>query len=266
MRSLILARRFPASRVAIALLLTACATARRDMPSAESLGPIVTDRPDFTESAQVIPRGHAQLEGGYTASREGSAREHSLGELLLRVGLAPRAELRLTSNYAVASAGQEDEHGFQDASIGAKLGLLTAPRGALPALSLIAATSVPSGMRPFRDVHATPELKVVMAWELPRETAFGVNLNAARPADAAGRFAAHSWSATLGHSVAGPIGAYAELFALAEDRDASETRWANAGLTWAVSDAFQLDVRAGTRLGDGDGRGFFVGIGAARRW
>jgi hypothetical protein len=136
----------------------------------------------------------------------------------------------------------------------------------VPALSVIAATSVPSGHRAFRDVHATPEAKVVLAWELPRETAFGVNLNASRPADERGRFGAHAWSATVGHGLSARTGAYAELFGIAESRGAGETRWANAGLTYAVHDALQLDVRAGARLGGAMGRSFFMGIGAARRW
>ena len=247
-----------------ALLLTACATARTAPPA--GLGPIVTDRPDFTESAEVVAPGHAQLEGGYTVSGEGAAHAHSLGELLLRVGVVPRTELRLTSGYAVATASGDAEHGLEDASVGAKLSLLASPRGALPAFSLIAATTVPSGATAFRATHATPELKAVLAWELPRGTALGVNVNAARPADPRGRYTAHAWSATLGHDLAGPVGAYAELFALAESRDAREVRWANAGLTWAVNDAFQLDARAGARVSAGEGRGFFVGVGAARRW
>ena len=249
-----------------ALLLTACATATARTASTPGMGPIVTDRPDFTESTEVIAPGHAQLEGGFTVSGEGAAHAHSFGELLLRVGLVPRTELRLTSGYAVATARGEIDRGLEDASVGAKVALLGSPHGALPAFSLIPASTVPSGATAFRATRATPEVKALLAWELPRGTAFGVNVNAARPADARGRYAAHAWSATLGHDVAGPVGAYAELFGVAEARDAREVRWANAGLTWAVSDAFQLDARAGTRLSAGEGRGFFVGVGAARRW
>jgi Putative MetA-pathway of phenol degradation len=248
----------------IALLLTACATGR---PGASApLGPIVTDRPDFTESAEVVAPRHAQLEGGYTVNGEGPDHEHALGELLLRVGVAPRAELRLTSGFVVATAAGDVARGLQDASVGAKLGFLAAPRGALPALSIIAATTVPSGHRAFRDDRATPEAKLLLAWALPRETAFAMNLNASRPTDERGRFGAYAWSATAGHAVGERTGAYAELFAVADARGARETRWANAGLTWLVHDALQLDVRAGTRLGGVAWHSFFMGVGASRRW
>lgn len=49
--------------------------------------PIITDRPDFTESAVTVPRGHLQLETGYTGAydREDGKREsaHSFPEALL---------------------------------------------------------------------------------------------------------------------------------------------------------------------------------------
>jgi hypothetical protein len=247
-----------------ALLLAACATGRPG--AAPALGPIVTDRPDFTESVQVIAPGHAQLEGGYTASGAGSAHEHSLGELLLRVGLLRRTELRLTNGYVVATAAGDATHGLQDASIGAKVVLLGEERGFLPATSVIASSTVPSGHRDVGDAHAVPEVKLLLARELPRDFAFGMNVNASWPGDARGRFVSHAWSATLGRPVTRRTAAYAEVFGIADGRYASESRWANAGLTYLVHDALQLDVRAGARLEGAPGRGFFVGVGAARRW
>jgi hypothetical protein len=36
--------------------------------------PIVTDRPDFTESAETVPAGRTQVEGGVTFRRNGRTR------------------------------------------------------------------------------------------------------------------------------------------------------------------------------------------------
>ena len=88
-----------------------------------------------------------------------------------------------------------------------------------------------------------------------------------RPAShALGRYDAHGWSASLGHGVTERVGAYVEAFGIAEARGGREARYANGGLTLAVHEALQLDLRAGGRLGAATGREFFAGVGIARRW
>lgn len=249
------------ARLALLASAVGCAGAR---PAPSALGPLVSDRPDFTEATLVIAPAHVQAEAGYTLAGAGAAHEHSVGELLVRVGLAPRAELRLTTNYAVARAGGLSEGGMEDATVGTKLSFLEAPRGVLPAVSLIAATSLPTGAPAFTADRATPEAKLVLGWSLPAAVSLGVNANWSRPADALGRHDAHAWSASLGRGMTERVGAYAELFSLAESRDARAARFANGGLTLALHDALQLDLRAGAELG-GE-RGFFAGVGVVRRW
>ena len=62
---------------------------------------LVTDRPDFTESAVSVAPGRVQLEGGYTFSRIEAERTHTVGELLARFGAVDRLEFRLGINSAV---------------------------------------------------------------------------------------------------------------------------------------------------------------------
>ena len=61
--------------------------------------PLITDRPDFTESTDAIPAGHFQLEAGYTFTydREHTdrVRDHAAPEFLLRIGVIDDVELRL---------------------------------------------------------------------------------------------------------------------------------------------------------------------------
>lgn len=83
------------------------------------------DRPDFTESAAVVGSGSLQLEAGYTFRREGPARVNSAGEVLIRAGLALWAELHVGLNSLVWLDGRgQDSSGFEDVSIGEKVGLL----------------------------------------------------------------------------------------------------------------------------------------------
>ena len=59
---------------------------------------MVTDRPDATESAVTVGVGVFQLESGYTFDKADGVRIHSLGEILLRVGVADILELRFGIN------------------------------------------------------------------------------------------------------------------------------------------------------------------------
>ena len=70
-------------------------------------GPVVADRPGYTDTPVALPAGAMQLEAGVTDDRVGpsdSRTEYvSAGETLLRLGLGARTELRLFGNsYGVA--------------------------------------------------------------------------------------------------------------------------------------------------------------------
>src|SRR5690606_15296247 len=102
------------SALLAALLLAA-------VPAAAQPPPLVTDRPVSTESAVAVSR--PQLESGYTLTRGGGAREHALGEVLVRLPLVARFELRLglNSHLWTRNAGGVEAAGFEDASVGGKL-------------------------------------------------------------------------------------------------------------------------------------------------
>src|SRR5688572_32137659 len=81
---------------------------------------LVTDRPDFTESASVPGGGRIQIEGGWTVEGDGDARAHSLGEILVRIGVGERFEARierLTWISADGGDGADDVDGLDDAGI-----------------------------------------------------------------------------------------------------------------------------------------------------
>jgi hypothetical protein len=93
-----------------------CATAN---PSRE---PLVSDRPDFTESTATVKRGEVQLEGGDTFERTSSVKTNTIGELLLRIGVTSRAELRIEpGSYTTITSPDSDASGWADAALGMKL-------------------------------------------------------------------------------------------------------------------------------------------------
>lgn len=227
---------------------------------------IATDRPDFTETAVPVERGHLQLESGATVSRF----DRSLGELLARVGVARRLELRLALNsYVWSRTGAEGPSGLEDLTVGAKVGLHAGggTGSPLPTLGVIVETTAPTGEKRLRNARWEPGAKLCLAWDLTDATSLGSNLNLASVGDGeGGRVGEWSGSLSLGRSLNETVGAFLETFGgarLSGEPDA--TAYVNGGMTLALGLDAQLDARVGTQVG-ADDRDWFVGVGAARRW
>lgn len=231
-------------------------------------GALVTDRPDFTESSATITPGRVQLEAGYTFSRGGETRRHGLGELLTRIGLVERLELRAGLNSFVISDGpEEDREGFEDLLVGAKLRLAEpgGPGRWRPAVSLLARTFIPTGARGIGGNELAPELKLILGWEVSPRLAVGANLNVASVETEGDRFAQFSGSVSLGASVARRVGAFAEAFGfVAGNPLGADVGFLNGGVTLQASDDFQFDGRLGVGFGDEEPN-YFTGLGFALR-
>jgi hypothetical protein len=232
-------------------------------PAASYAQDLVTDRPDFTESAVTVPAGLRQLEGGYTFARSGEVDTHALGELLLRIGLSRRLEFRGELNSHVwqrtpeASASE-----FDDPGIGVKLAIANPEYGAtlLGATSaLIVGTSVPVE----RSGSLQPEAKLLLAWDLSESASFSSNLNAARLRDEIGGYWETSASASLGLTLAERVGMYLEAYGFAA-AGREDPAYLNGGVTLLLSPEVQLDLRVGARTDRGNER--FFGVGLAHRW
>ena len=91
---------------------------------ASAKDPLITDRPDFTESAFVVGRGTVQLEGGGTYVDFGDESVTTLPELLVRWGITRTVELRfLTPTYAWIDGPDGSDSGFLSTALGAKIAL-----------------------------------------------------------------------------------------------------------------------------------------------
>ncbi len=192
----------------------AVATARGQV-----LEPLVSDRPDFTESAAVVGSGSLQLEAGYTFRREGAERANSAGEVLIRAGLAAWAELRVGLNsFSWLDGRGRDSSGFEDVFLGAKLGLLPASGEAYtprPQIALLVGTTVPTGSDGFGSHGAQPEAKLALAWSLGDRLAVGSNLNVASLSGAGDRFGQISGGVAVGLALDSRVGSYGVLRLLA---------------------------------------------------
>src|ERR1044072_7018456 len=122
--------------------------------------PIVTDRPDFTESALVVPLFRRQLETGFTFECASGADTLTLPEALFRYGVARTWEIRLGSPDFQRTAGLQ---GWGDSYVGAKHQL--GPIGSYD-VAVILATTVPTGRAAMSARRFEPEWNLCVSRDL----------------------------------------------------------------------------------------------------
>lgn len=227
---------------------------------------LVTDRPDFTESAVTVPRGDVQLESGYTFTRNAGGDEHALGEVLFRIGLLDRLEARIgLGSHAWSEARGEDPSGFEDPSLGVKAVLAREETAGL-AVALLAGTSVPVGDDDLGEDNWQPEITLAVSRGLSEVFALAANAGYARASEDGEGFDQGSASLSLGMGLSERWGAYAEAYGtFPASRSGDDDAVLNGGVTFLVHPLLQLDARAGAGLTD-SAPDFLVGVGIARRW
>ncbi len=188
--------------------------------------PLVTDRPDFTESAVTVGMGVVQLEAGYTFTYDGdedrNVSEHSYPETLFRIGmLAEWFELRLGWNYGesaetVFGAGDTNLAGAEDLYVGAKIGL-TPQSGCLPETGVILQGTVPTGANAFTADEVLPGVNFVYGWDVNDFFSVGGGTQANRALDDNGEdfYVEFAQSITTGYGWTEKFGSYAEWYMFA---------------------------------------------------
>jgi len=259
-----------------------CAAAGAQPKSDPMDEPLITDRPDFTESTETVPTGHLQLESGYTftSSREGGPRatDHTAPEVLWRVGLGERLELRIgwdgyTYTYAdsLSETGVGDgsrkraKQDAHDLSLGLKVKLFE-QEGRRPHFGIIVGVTVPTGAGTGTTGDVDPGIVFLWAYDLSEDTAIAGNVGIAMPTEENHRFVQTTASVSYGIALTRKWGAYAEYFGVYPSSDSGrDAHFFNTGVTYLVNKDLQLDVRVGLGLNEEAGD-FFTGVGFVKRF
>src|ERR1700730_7560172 len=163
-------RRQSATRVLLLSAVTVAACGQSQPPAAER--EIVTDRPDVTESAIVVPKGSLQFENGLTWTTDKSQKTFDLSETLGRFGVSARTESRIVvPNYLDGLPGPTSASGFGDVAVGMKQQL-----GPLPGdfdLSVIVALSLPTGANRISSHGFDPFIKFPWSKDLRQGWSIG---------------------------------------------------------------------------------------------
>ena len=250
-------------RVVQALLLSLMVPVGTGVASAQSPD-LVTDRPDQTESAAVVPRGLIQVETGYLFARDGDVDGYEVPGTLFRIGLGGWTELRIGHAGIVGGQGSR---GAGDSELGAKVNLIGRADGWRPELAILGGLSLPTGDDGFSSDGVDPSFLVLFAHELSPRLSLGYNVGAAweSSGDQLDRDAFIVYSLVLGVGLTDRLGTFLELFGDRQTTGTTATSVSvDGGLTFLLTDIVQLDVYVGSGL-RGPTDDVFVGTGLSFR-
>ena len=241
--------RLPGSTLMLALVLGACQASAY----AASEG-IVTDRPDFVESSNVVGLGSFQVETSLAVDRSRSAtlRERVVNTpTLLRYGISDTFELRVETDGRVwaqsrvpATGERGSASGYADASLGLKWHAADAA-GSNPSLGVLLHADTPSGSRTLRGEKVRPSLRVVAEWELPGDMSLGVMPGVGSDTNAAGQRYAHGiFGAVLGKQLTDKLRGFVEIAAphVARSADGGTEASFDVGGAYLITDTLQVDA------------------------
>lgn len=206
-----------------------------------------------------------QFEDGFTAESESGTRRFSTPELLLRVGLTRRVELRFgDEGFLSERAAGNTVQGHSDNEVAAKIRLWEQGRFR-PAVSLIPILSLPTGHTYFSSHGYDPTLKIALAKDLRKGFSISGNFNLSRLSDPAGRYGQRAVSCSLAHALGAGFSGYWEAFTFSPWDKGTSAAWVlNTGVSHHLGRNAQFDVRVGKRVTD-VGPNYFFGAGVAFR-
>ncbi len=247
--------------ILIALLLPAVVLAQDD-------DPLVSDRPDFTESASTVAPGRLQFEGGFTHLAAGESHVTTLGEILVRFGLSKNTEGRLTlGSFAwIKDPPFKNSDGLTDSALGAKHRFFKND-GIVPETALLASVTLPTGSDGTTFEEVLPVLTGALGWDLSSVFSLGVNVGWSHVYIPNDRDRYHSWwgSLALGASLGSRFGAFAEVYGFnREEKGGDATVYVDLGLTYLINPNFQLDARVGEGF-NGHDEDWLYGFGVVYR-
>jgi hypothetical protein len=215
-------------------------------------GEIVTDRPDVSESSEVVGAGRFQVETSVAFVRQdqGAAGQHRrTTPTLLRLGVAKDWELRLESDGLVRQTvdGMPGHtSGAADASLGIKWHAQDGDEDdSIPSIAWLLHADLPTGAVPFKGQGVRPSLRMVAEWEWPQGWSVGVmpGLFSARD-DAGDHYIGGILAVTLGKEFSPHWRGYVEWAAeqVAGGRHGGNDISADAGVVWLLTPDLQLDA------------------------
>lgn len=233
--------------------------------------PMVTDRPDQTESAVTVPRGTFQLETGIIVENNETISERYTGVTyntsLIRFGILDNLEFRAGTSVlrlTIESLDTQDENvlqGLAPFGIGTKIAI-SEEQEILPAMGLITMLTLPkTGDIEFQQPHLSPS----MIWAMSKTISpgYGAGLNLGLSWNGEDAFIETFYSLVLGGEFVERMGAFIELYGFLPEDETGDHRF-DAGITYLVLPNLQFDISSGVGIND-PAPDYFVSFGLSLR-
>ena len=217
--------------------------------------PMVTDRPDATESPTLVPHKSLQVETGFVYQNfendSATTDQITYNTTLLRYGLLENLELRLgldIDKVKTKIKGINSSNELQGTSpllIGAKVGIAE-EKGLLPEIGLLGHLSHPfSASKDFETVYTGVDFRFSFAHTLSEKSSFSYNLGAEWGGD--NPEATYIYTFSYGLSISDKVGTYAELYGGFSEKNKANHLW-DAGITYLITPLIQWDATVGSGI------------------
>lgn len=226
---------------------------------------LVTDRPDFTESSEVVGRGLIQFEAGFSYESDERVGRISVPGSLGRIGVFPRVELRIGTDGMVTFDGDDGRRvfGMADLETGVKIRLFDEQQVGVD-VAMIPMLSFPTGTERVSTGAVDFTLKLTWARELPAGFGLSGNYNVAYLKDDR-RLTQQALSVSLGHDLFAGWGGYIEAYGFMPMARGIGAGWTiDGGVSRMIGENFQFDIEGGRGITD-EAPDWFVGFGFAIR-
>ena len=246
--------------LSIALLLHLPLWAQQEEAKPE----IITDRPDQTESAFVVPWRTVQLESGAkTTWNTDRIRTFDYNGTLVRVGVLKFAELRVSQEFQRQEIELLNEeitaNGFGALTLGTKVKLWD-EKGYRPRAAVLVDYVLPTGSEEIRE-ESQYLVRASFSHELTDKWGVGYNLGGGYFGDDDYIF---TYTLAVGRDLTDKLGAFIEVFG--EKEDGLETSLAtDGGFTYLLLYNLQLDLSGGIGLTESAEDGY-VSLGVSWRF
>jgi len=225
--------------------------------------PIVTDRPDWTESAITIPKKTLQIESGFVfgGDKQDGVSVTDIGYLsnLFRYGLNRRFEVRLV----IAFAGYKEESDLSEKTID-KSGMIPLiigfkwnfvyGNGPIPTLAILSHVNIPkAASKDYNDGNVLHNFLLAGSWDLSKVFSFGFNIGSR--IDWKEYNFTTVYTTSLGISITEWMGAFVELYGFLPAGEYADHRF-DMGFTFPVRHNLQFDISGGIGISQNSPDGF----------
>lgn len=225
---------------------------------ANEIEPLITDRPDQTESPNAMPKGFLQVETGayYESFKDNNIKteDFTFNTTLVRYGLLDNLELRLGWDFVEGktkvngNALANVSSGFNPLLLGVKTSIAK-ENGYFPEIGLLGHIYLPfSASTDYKPKTTGVDFRFAFAHTISENSSLSYNLGAAWGNDSPE--AAYVYTMAFGQNITDNLGAYAELYGDIPENSKANHFW-DAGLTYLINNNLQLDATVGSSITKG---------------